>query len=38
MDIITALILSSVVALAGWMTWDLVIWPILYGDYDEDSR
>ena len=37
MEITTVLILGAVVALAAWMTWDLVIWPILFGDYDKDT-
>ena len=36
MEITTVLILGAVVALAAWMTWDLVIWPILFGN-DEDN-
>ena len=34
-DITLAALLFSVVALAAWACWDLVIWPILYGQDDE---
>jgi len=36
-DIATIMVLGVAVVVAAWMTWDLVIWPILFGDYDRDT-
>ena len=37
MSVELALALSVFICVSIWAIWDLVVWPILYGDYDEDT-